>query len=445
VLGIAAGLLSGCSGDDAMQGSEAGAGSSGSGAGTASAGDRATTAGTGAANDGAGSGGRAGMGAGQGGGGTGDAGRAGTGVSGASGAGGAGTGASDAGPARAFAQKLGRDHFLIGMGNDLADDHDEDGAYTLGVTLDLHYAFMVGLLGMGGWPDWNENGSFVNILADAAERHGTVPMFTLYSMAAWGEANVAVLTNDDYMEPYWDGARLLFERIAIFGQPTLVQFEPDFWAFMQQQASGDPHGVDVHVSALVPECADQPDDLVGLGRCLVTLGRMHAPKALLGFHASVWANPDPAAIAEYLNEIGADQSDYVTIDMLDRDAGCFEAHVDDACQRNDGPWYWDEENQSSPNFHEHFAWARQIADGTGKPILWWQVPFGVPSDTPGGTAGHYRDNRVKYIFEHVQELIDAGGVGAAFGVGAGNQTYITTDGDQFKNAVTKYYADPAEL
>ena len=36
----------------------------------------------------------------------------------------------------------------------------------------------------------------------------------------------------------------------------------------------------------------------------------------------------------------------------------------------------------------------------------------------------------------------AGGVGAVFGVGAANQTYITSDGGQFKRAVEKYRADP---
>ncbi|MCA9639029.1 MAG: hypothetical protein KC492_00005, partial [Myxococcales bacterium] len=89
--------------------------------------------------------------------------------------------------------------------------------------------------------------------------------------------------------------------------------------------------------------------------------------------------------------------------------------------------------------------AKTIGQKVGKPILWWQVPFGVPSDTPGGTAGHYRDNRVKYIFEHVQELIDAGGVGVTFGTGAGNQTYIDSDGGQFDAAVVKYYASPVAL
>ena len=84
-------------------------------------------------------------------------------------------------------------------------------------------------------------------------------------------------------------------------------------------------------------------------------------------------------------------------------------------------------------------------EGLGKPMLWWQIPFGVPSNTPGGTPGHYRDNRVRYLFGHVQEFIDAGFAGAAFGTGAANQTDITTDGGQFRNAVTAYFARPVPL
>src|SRR5436190_2208085 len=73
----------------------------------------------------------------------------------AGGAGGLGGGASSA---RDLATKLGRSgNLLIGHGNDLNPDHDKDGAYTLGPSLDLHDAYLVGLKGMGGWPDWNAN------------------------------------------------------------------------------------------------------------------------------------------------------------------------------------------------------------------------------------------------------------------------------------------------
>jgi hypothetical protein len=77
--------------------------------------------------------------------------------------------------------------------------------------------------------------------------------------------------------------------------------------------------------------------------------------------------------------------------------------------------------------------------------MWWQLPFGVPNTTPGGTPGHYRDNRVHYLFGHLDELVAAGGFAAAFGTGAGNQTYITTDGGQFQSAVTAYFRKPASL
>jgi hypothetical protein len=134
----------------------------------------------------------------------------------------------------------------------------------------------------------------------------------------------------------------------------------------------------------------------------------------------------------------------VATDALDRDAGCFEAKTDPNCQRG-GTFYWDETNTTSPNFHEHLAWVKTITTGLEKPMMWWQVPFGVPNNTPGGSARHYRDNRVHYLFGHIQEFIAAGFAGAAFGVGAGNQTDIFTDGGQFRNAVNGYFAHPVPL
>lgn len=355
------------------------------------------------------------------------------------------------GPAATVVKALGRSpHFLIGMGNDLAGaadnwDHNKDGAYTLGVTLDLHYAYLVGTWATGGWSTWNSGGWFVNILTDSADNNGVTPMFTLYAMAGWGEGNLGALTSDAYMGPYWDDAKLLFERLAYFGKPAVVHFEPDFWAFAQQNSpNNDPAQLAVKVSSLAPDCASLPNTMEGMGKCLIKLARTYAPKVIIGFHASRWAGSVSNLVA-YLNKLGANQADIIVIETLDRDAGCFEAHTDSACQRNDGPWYWDETNQTSPNFHEHLAWAKQINQGIGKPVLWWQMPFGVPSTTPGGSAGKYRDNRVKYLFNHVDEFVAAGGVGAVFGTGAGNQTYITSDGGQFKNAVTKYFQNPFML
>jgi hypothetical protein len=366
----------------------------------------------------------------------------------------AGTGASSggipdtpSGPTTAAeeAKKLGRPaNFMVGMGNDLNNDHSMDGAYTLGTTLDLHYAYMVELSTKGGWPTWNPNGSFVNVLTDSADAKGVVPMFTMYEMASDGDGNLAGLSDDAFMTAYWSDMKLLFQRLAMFGKPAVVHLEPDFWAYAEQKAKEDPTSVPVKVTPDAPDCGGLSNDLVGLGHCLVRLARLYAPKALIGFHASQWSNADPNATVKFLNAVGADQGDVVFADLLDRDAGCFEAAVDPNCMRG-GTFYWDETNATSPNFHDYLAWSKTISTGIGHPLIWWQIPFGVPSTTKGGTAGHYRDNRVHYIFSHIAEFVAAGGLAVTFGTGAANQTYITTDGDQFKNAVAAYYKAPVAL
>jgi hypothetical protein len=345
--------------------------------------------------------------------------------------------------AKALALKIGRSaHFLVGMGNDLKANHDQDDAYNLGPILDLHWVYLSGLQGMGGWPDWNAGGSFANYMTDVADKHGVVPMFTLYDIGGRLEGGVDVLNNQDLMKRWWGGVRLLFDRLAMFKKPAVVHVEPDFWAYMQQKTQGDPTKASALVK-MVPDCKDQPDNLVGLGHCVVVLARKYAPKVLIGFHASEWGGA-PADVAAFLIAVGAKSTDFVAIDGLDRDAGCLEAKTDPACQRG-GNYYLDETNTKHPNFHDLQASARTIADATGKPMLWWQIPFGVPSNSPGGTTGHYRDNRVHYLFGHVKEFVDAGFVGATFGVGAGNQTTVATDNGQFKAAVTAYFKNPIAL
>jgi hypothetical protein len=335
-------------------------------------------------------------------------------------------------------------HFLFGTGNDLASDHDQDGAYTLGTTVDLHYAYLVGLPTMGGWPDWNTNGGFVDIMADTADSHGVTPMFTLYAMASEGDGNFAMTTDDAAMNLYWQGARLLFQRLGAFGKPAVVHLEPDFWGYAMQK-SGD-GTAKVVVSEHATECASQPDNLIGMAGCLVTLARMYAPKAAVGFHASSWGGTQ-AQVISFFQAIHANQTDFIATDVIDRDAGCYEAGTDPNCMGGGGgsPWYWDETNQTSPNFHDNLAWVKDVHDALNLPFMWWQLPLGVPSSTPGGTAGHYRDNRVHYIFQHVDEYAAAGGVAAVFGTGAGNQTDLTTDGGQFKTAVASYFANPLAL
>ena len=338
-----------------------------------------------------------------------------------------------------IARKLGREpNFLIGMGNDLPKDYkwENSGIYTLGAQLDLHYIYLT-----MGWQDWNPGGTFPQVIGKVDMMKGAAPMVSVYAITGLGENTFGVLVNDDYMKAYWDNAKLLMTRYAELDTPAIIHLEPDFWAYSQQKSAGDPSTVPAH---LHPDCKDLPNDVSGMARCWIQLARANAPKVVIGLHASEWAAGSGTDVGNFLNKLGAAESDIVIIDMLDRDAGCFEDGKLPQCMRG-GKFYLDESNATSPNYAERLDFARQVHAATGKPILWWQLPLGVPSDKPGGTPGHFRDNKVHYVFSHIQEFIDAGGVGAAFGTGAGDQTFVDTDGGQMAKAVKAYYAAPVAL
>lgn len=354
--------------------------------------------------------------------------------------------ASSAG--RALLARLGLPaRFAVGLGNDAYASGDAAKAHAYGVPgLDLHYMYLSGL----DWPSWTVTpGAYVTQHAEAARAHGVVPMFTLYQAAAWGEAKLGNFADRAFMTRYWAGARTMFEKLGAFDAPAVVHLEPDLWGYAQKAApADDPSRVPMKVGSIVPECKDLPEDVSGMGKCLVRLARTLSPKVAVGLSASTFGattngKSDPARVASFLAKIGAAESDLVVVETLDRDAGCFEAAKDPLCKRA-GTFTWDETNATHPSFHDHLAWAKTIGEVTGKPLLWWQMPLGVPGAS-AGSAGRYRDNRVRYLFSHPEEFVAAGGVGAVFGTGAPNQTTPLTDGGQFARAVAGYAASPTPL
>lgn len=350
-------------------------------------------------------------------------------------------------PERAVAKRLGlAPRFSIGTGND-ANGNDPNAALglRLGPSIDIHYMYLSGT----GWPSWTSTeGQYVLDYARAAKARGVVPMFTLYQAASAGEGNFGDLGDWNFMERYWKGVRVLFQRLGEFGAPAIVHLEPDVWG-SAQQASENPSEVFVHVGEIVPECSDLPKDISGMARCEIRLARNLAPKTLVGLSASTFGaydddgKSDPVRIGQYLKKIGGDEADITVLETLDRDAGCFEAGDDSNCQRS-GSFYWDENNERHPNFHDHLAWAKTIREVVGKPLLWWQMPLGVPNDWSGWES-HYRDNRVRYLFAHADEFVAAGGFAAVFGPGAERQTTLATDEGQFEKALTGYLTSPASL
>ncbi len=342
----------------------------------------------------------------------------------------------------ALANKLGKPaRVLVGLSANSTDDLKSQDIHP-----DIVEHYLVGIVGYdgGGWPDWNGGGgAYVTFFAQAAQAYGAVPMFTLYQMTANGEGNVDSTADPAFMNKYWGQVRLMYQLIAKLDKPVLINVEPDFWGFAAGKRSDhDLTKLTARVSGQ-PECSTLPDTVAGLGQCVVQMGRKIAPKALIGFPPAFW-NGTPVEIAAMMQAAGANQADFIVAQTTDRDAGCREVTPrPDGCQNGSAPsYYWDASNKTSPNFHDN---QKQYSDyraalGNGLPILWWQTPMGVPSDTPGGTDGHYRDNHVDYMLTNTQEYGDMHTFGIVFGPGWGNQTSIATDGGQFARLSSQYLA-----
>lgn len=307
---------------------------------------------------------------------------------------------------------------------------------------DIVDAYLVGV-GAGAWPSWNSpEGAYITYTAQAIQAYGAIPMFTLYQMAANGEGNLSRLNDAPFMNDYWVQVRLMYQRVAALGTPVLINLEPDFWGFVAAQAPDRDATRMAAVVSTQPECGGFPNTAAGLGQCLVQMGKQIAPKALVGFPPAFW-NGTPAAIGAQMRAVGAHQADFIVAQTSDRDAGCREVPSPPAeCTGRSGPFYWDESNIASPNFHES---QKQISEyraalGNGLPILWWQTPMGVPSATPGGTDLHYRDNHVDYMLRNTQEYANIHTFGIVFSAGGSHQTSITTDGGQFARLSGQYLA-----
>ncbi|MDB6082888.1 MAG: hypothetical protein JWN43_769 [Gammaproteobacteria bacterium] len=272
-------------------------------------------------------------------------------------------------------------------------------------------------------------------------------MYTQYQMANDGDGNLSVLNNAAFMKTYWARAKLLFQDIGAYGKPALVNLEPDFWGYVERHAPGsDPSNMTAMVT-VNPDCASLQNNVRGVAGCLIAMARKYAPKAYVGFPPSDWGGNTPADVVDFMNDLGAQNADFIVAETLDRDAGCFEASPQPPeCVRTGSGWYWDETNKTHPNFHDHLAVVGAYHAGIGNlPVIWWQIPEGVPSTIRGGSPYHYRDNRMHYFLTHPSELVAVGGLGVVFGTGENHQTTITTDAGEFEALDRTYHSAPAKL
>jgi hypothetical protein len=358
------------------------------------------------------------------------------------------------GPAATLAKRLGLpNRLLIGLGS---GGSDTTLIQSQGLKPDIYERYLVGVDTQGGWTMWNSpSGAYATYVMSQADSVGAMPMFTMFQFSADSPSDLTSMNTPAYMQAYCSDAITLFNVINQYGKPVLVSVEPDFWGFAQQVANGSYGGDPTQVPAVLSTdvaCSNLPLNLTSFAPCLLNLAHKYAPKAAIGFPPASWGGTSLTSVIAFMNQIGTAKGDFLVMQTLDRDAGCPEqAYLTPAtaqadCVRGQGSWYWDETNQTHPNFQDNFAMALSFHNGIGGlPIVWWQTPFGLPSTTPGGIAGHYRDNRVDYFLKHPSELVAAGGMAVVFGAGAENQTTPASDGGQFQNLSTQYLANPVVL
>jgi hypothetical protein len=265
-------------------------------------------------------------------------------------------------------------------------------------------------------------------------------MFTYYvllraSGAAEGAGEVHAVRDAAFLRRYLDDFRFFLAQLGC-GR-ALVHVEPDFWGYAQQEAvraGVDAAGLPAAVRSANPvDCADQPDTVAGLGRCMIAMARKWAPNARIGLHASGWATRydcinngssslDVALKGEetgaFLAAAGAADGDFVVADLADRDAGWRAAQGQDL--------WLDATDAALPSFAQAFRWSRAVSDAVGRPLVWWQLPVGN-MDLPD-LPGAWRDNKVQYFFDHPDEVVASGAIAMAFGAGEGSQTTPETDG-----------------
>jgi len=325
-----------------------------------------------------------------------------------------------------------------------------------GLKPDIYERYLVGIDTQGGWTTWNSpSGAYATYVMQQADSVGAVPMFTLFQFSADNMSDLTSLGTASYMQAYWSDAITLFKAIGAFGKPVLINVEPDFWGFAQATANSTYGGDPAKLPAVVSgdsACATMAANATSFAPCLMKLARKYAPKAAVGFPPSSWGGTTLASVITFMNAMGTNQGDLLIMQTVDRDAGCREqatltpATAQADCVGGAGPWYWDETNQTHPNFQDNLSMAQAFHDGIGGlPIVWWQTPFGAPSASPGGSAGHYRDNKVDYFLKHPAELVAVGALGIVFGAGAENQTTPSTDDGQYQTLSRQYLAKPAPL
>lgn len=241
-----------------------------------------------------------------------------------------------------------------------------------------------------------------------------------------GPGEVEAINRTDLLTMYMNDYRFFLQKIG--NNKAMIDIEPDFWGYVKSLNGGNPHGVPAKVKASNPtDCGNEEDSAAGLAHCLVKMARIYAPNVGVGMHASCFDyQTNPQGCVQFLQEmtLGAD---FMVGDVSDRDAAWYDQQ---AGERQDWRW-WD-----GTKGDDALAFYKMITEGTGKPLVLWQIPVGNMDQN--NTLNHYQDDKVDWLFSHMDKVADSHIAALLFGAGQQEQTSAETDGGNLINKTIQY-------
>ena len=281
----------------------------------------------------------------------------------------------------------------------------------------------------GCWGTYNQSASgpyvtYNDNLAATATWGGTsrpqIMHWTWYSLRDLsglpdGPDEVSEINNQTLLTGYMNDYRFFLQKIGTAA--ATIDLEPDFWGYVRS-INSNPHAVPAKVSQANPtDCKSSEDSASGLATCLIKMTRKYAPNARVGIHATdwTWQSNDVAAFSKFMLALGAQNGDFMTADVDDRDAGWY------ALQSPPVNTYW-----TDASFAAFMSYIKTLSETVGKPVILWQIPLGNMSQN--NTTSHYQDNKVQYLFDNIGTVAQSHVVALLFGPGQQDQTTPDTDG-----------------
>ena len=242
-----------------------------------------------------------------------------------------------------------------------------------------------------------------------------------------GPGEVQAINRLDLLTLYMNDYRFFLQKIG--NTRAMIDIEPDFWGYVKSLGNpvGDPHSVPAQVTAANPtDCAGEENSAAGLAHCMVTMAHKYAPNVGAGMHASCFDyQTDPQGCVNFLKIMTRD-ADFMVSDVSDRDAGWYDLQGQ--------TWHWWNGTKGA----DALAFYKLITEGTGKPLVLWQIPLGNMAQN--NTLNHYQDDKVDYLFSHLDDVASAHVAALLFGAGQQEQTTPETDGGNLINKTISYWS-----